>query len=83
MQQAEQQSTQAPMSPFVTTTGAVDTVSRCSEVIDFLSDAIPALGHGGFVVDDEKSHGIAWILNGVAEALRYAESEMQPSKGGE
>lgn len=59
-----------PLNPFLDSDSALDTLNQVGQVVEFLADAIPAMAHGG-VIDGDHAHGIAWILNGVADALNF------------
>lgn len=81
MQQVNSEDTQVPGIPpniFVCDIPA-DTFNHCADAIDFLSDAIPALDHG---LSEKMVHGIAWILDGISDAIRYESERLQLVKQG-
>lgn len=55
---------------------------RCAQVCGFLADAVPSMEHSGIEIGENESHGISWILEGVAEALRHAQSTTAESHKG-
>ncbi|WP_043767198.1 hypothetical protein [Algiphilus aromaticivorans] len=71
-----------PANPFAEDS-AEDTINKCASVTEFLSDAIPSIGFSGTELSDSSSHGVAWILNGVTDALRHAESTMAAARKAE
>lgn len=53
------------------------TIQKCSQVCAFLSDAIPGAEFGGMTMGENEANGVAWILDGVKEALNHALSASQ------